>query len=64
MVKNLYNVKKHGEHGGHDVSVITLMLSVALRWDAKVNFIQLPGQLPRSRGCVHLGGSETRKIRY
>ena len=32
MVNNLYYVKKHGEHDGHDVLVITLMHWVALRY--------------------------------
>ena len=64
MVNNIYYVKKNGEHGGHDVSVSPNIRWFVLRSCFKVLFILLPGQLPRSRGCVHLGDTETPKIRY
>ena len=64
MVNNISYVKKNGEHDGHDVSVSGNIRWFLLRACCKVLFILLPGQLPRSRGCVHLGGSEPRKIRY
>ena len=63
MVNNISYVKKNGEHDGHDVSVSGNIRWFLLRACCKVLFILLPGQLPRSRGCVHLGGTETHKIR-
>jgi len=63
MVNNIYCVKKHGEHDGHDVSVSRNILWIVLRNFMKNIFILLPGLLPMSRGCVHLGGTGLRKIR-
>jgi hypothetical protein len=63
MVNNIYYVKKHGEHDGDDVSVSRSIHLIVLRNYLKHNFILLPGLLPMSRGCVHLGGTGLRKIR-
>ena len=63
MVNNHSYLKNHGEHDGHDVSAIRPMEYIVLRKYLKKGHPLLPGLLPLSRGCVHLGGAVMHKIR-